>query len=69
MNFYIQQSIHIQFIRIGTIANSSVFQIGSAGIIKPLSNLYNTGQFTEPAPAPSGQGNGVIVPLRPPSIS
>lgn len=52
MNFYIQQSIQINFIKIGGISNSSVLQIGSAGIIKPASHLYNTGGFTEPAPQP-----------------
>ena len=51
MNFYIQQSIYIHFIKIGGITNSSVLQIGSAGIIKPQANLYNTGGFTKPAPA------------------
>jgi len=51
MNFYIQQSIHIHFIKIGGITNSSVLHIGSAGIIKPQANLYNTGGFTHPAPA------------------
>ncbi|OCA84314.1 hypothetical protein A8F94_16520 [Bacillus sp. FJAT-27225] len=50
MNIYIQQSIQIQSIRIGGISNSSVFQIGSSGIIKPASYLYNTGGFTGPAP-------------------
>ncbi|KAB2330921.1 spore germination protein GerPB [Bacillus mesophilum] len=50
MNFYIQQSIHINMIKIGGVSNSSVLQIGSAGIIKPASYLYNTGGFTEPAP-------------------
>lgn len=50
MNYYIQQSIHINLIRIDGISNSSVLQIGSAGIIKPSSYLYNTGGFTEPAP-------------------
>jgi spore germination protein PB len=50
MNFYIQQSIQINFIKIGGISNSSVLQIGSAGIIKPTAHLYNTGGFTEPAP-------------------
>ncbi|WP_075981486.1 spore germination protein GerPB [Bacillus massilinigeriensis] len=50
MNFYIQQSIHIQTIKIGSLANSCVFQIGSSGIIKPSSHLYNTGGFTGPAP-------------------
>jgi spore germination protein PB len=50
MNFYIQQTIQINFIKIGGITNSSVLQIGSAGIIKPTSHLYNTGGFTQPAP-------------------
>ncbi|MCL6570430.1 MAG: spore germination protein GerPB [Bacillus sp. (in: Bacteria)] len=50
MNFYIQQSIQINSIKINGITNSSVLQIGSAGIIKPQTNLYNTGGFTQPAP-------------------
>ncbi|PLR78885.1 spore gernimation protein [Bacillus sp. V3-13] len=50
MNFYIQQSIHIHLIKIDVITNSSVLQIGSSGIIKPVSYLSNTGGFTEPAP-------------------
>ncbi|PLS02970.1 spore germination protein GerPB [Neobacillus cucumis] len=62
MNFYIQQSIHIYLIKIGGITNSSVLQIGSAGIIKPQANLFNTGGFTQPAPPgikPEGAG-GVL---------
>ncbi|WLR42908.1 spore germination protein GerPB [Bacillus carboniphilus] len=50
MNFYINQCIQIQYLRIGAVTNSSVLQIGSAGIIKPVSNLYNTGCYTVPAP-------------------
>ncbi|MFD2973728.1 spore germination protein GerPB [Peribacillus deserti] len=50
MTFNIQQTIQINMIRIDGISNSSVFQIGSAGIIKPSSSLSNTGGFTEPAP-------------------
>ncbi|NMD70845.1 spore gernimation protein [Bacillus sp. DNRA2] len=50
MNFYIQQSIHINFLKVEGISNSSVLQIGSSGIIKPASHLYNTGGFTAPAP-------------------
>jgi len=50
MNFYIQQNIHINFLKIDGITNSSVLQIGSAGIIKASSHLYNTGGFTGPAP-------------------
>ena len=69
MNFYIQQSIQINYIKISSITNSSVLQIGSAGIIKPSSYLYNTGGFTKPAPAAGGTQttNGqasVAVPLQ-----
>jgi spore germination protein PB len=56
MNFYIQQSIQINFIKIGALTNSSVLQIGSAGIIKPAAYLYNTGGFIKPAPAPIKPG-------------
>ena len=72
MNFYIQQSININLLKVDGITNSSVLQIGSAGMIKPVSYLYNTGGFTEPAPEavhptetqvlPTGQ----LVPLAPP---
>ncbi|WP_019240421.1 MULTISPECIES: spore germination protein GerPB [Bacillus] len=54
MNFYVNQSVHIQCIKITSISNSSVFQIGSAGIIKSLSTLANTGEYTEIAPKPIG---------------
>ena len=47
----VQQSIHIQMIKIGGLTNSSVFQIGTSGIITPFSQLYNTGGYTGPAPA------------------
>ncbi|WP_260283963.1 spore germination protein GerPB [Peribacillus aracenensis] len=50
MIFNIHQTIQINMIKIQSIANSSVFQIGSAGVIKPYSTLANTGGFTEPAP-------------------
>lgn len=50
MNFYIQQSININFLKVEGISNSSVLQIGSVGMIKPISNLYNSGGFKEPAP-------------------
>ena len=62
MNYFIQQSIIIQTIKIGGISNSSVFQIGSSGIIKPTSYLYNTGGFTEAAPdLPADDGLGMNV--------
>ncbi|QPC46030.1 spore germination protein GerPB [Mangrovibacillus cuniculi] len=50
----VHQSIHIQTIRVGAVSNSSVFQIGSAGVIKPTANLNNTGQYQGPAPEPKG---------------
>ncbi|WP_163101657.1 spore germination protein GerPB [Peribacillus alkalitolerans] len=56
MNFYIQQSIHINMIKITSVSNSSVFQIGTAGIIKSLSTLSNTGGYTGPAPLPTTKG-------------
>ncbi|CAM3657570.1 spore germination protein GerPB [Mesobacillus zeae] len=60
MNFYIQQSIQINQIKISSVTNSSVLQIGSAGIIKPNSYLYNTGGFTGPAPQAQQPGSTVI---------
>ncbi|MBD3110292.1 hypothetical protein IEO70_18355 [Bacillus sp. AGMB 02131] len=36
MNYHVTQSIHIHSIKINTITNSSIFQIGSTGIIKSL---------------------------------
>lgn len=50
MIFNIHQTIQINMIKIESISNSSVFQIGSAGVIKPYSTLANSGEFTEPAP-------------------
>jgi spore germination protein PB len=64
MNLYIQQSIQIQFIKIGSVSNSSVLQIGSAGVIRPASNLFNTGGFIKPAPQADkpGSPSGTQVP-------
>lgn len=50
MIFNIHQTIQINMIKIGGITNSSVFQIGSAGVIKPYTTLANSGGFTAPAP-------------------
>ncbi|WFA06399.1 spore germination protein GerPB [Bacillus sp. HSf4] len=79
MNFYINQTIQINYLRVDGISNSSVLQIGSAGSIKTLANLYNTGSYTEPAPpvtgAPmdeafgEGQPSQVLVPLQAPSVT
>lgn len=61
MIFNIQQTIQINNIRIGSVNNSSVIQIGSAGIIKPFATLANTGGFTTPAPKIVP---GVLVPYK-----
>jgi spore germination protein PB len=67
MNFFVNQSIVIHQFKVGGVSNSSVLQVGSAGIIKPLSNLYNTGGFTKPAPEISETVPEVSVQLPPPS--
>lgn len=73
-NFFINQSIVIHQVKIGGVSNSSVFQIGSAGVIKSLSNLYNTGGFVGPVPESSAEiqsstgiqsGSGTAGPLVP----
>jgi len=50
MNMQIYQNININCIRIEALTNSSVLQIGSAGSIRSVSQLYNTGGFVSPAP-------------------
>ncbi|GIQ67822.1 spore germination protein GerPB [Xylanibacillus composti] len=49
-NVVIHQNITIHHLRVEGISNSSILQIGSAGSIRALANLYNTGRFTEAAP-------------------
>ncbi|MDY0407856.1 spore germination protein GerPB [Virgibacillus soli] len=53
MNFIVHQSIQIHLLKVGSIANSSVLQIGSTGSIQAKSDIYDTGGFTqlaEPVP-------------------
>jgi spore germination protein PB len=50
MIVHVYQSITIRNLTISSLANSSVFQIGSAGLVKSLSNNFNTGGFKGPAP-------------------
>ncbi|MCC3373358.1 spore germination protein GerPB [Cohnella sp. REN36] len=50
MQYYIHQQISIGQLRVEAVSNSSVLQIGSAGSIQSLSQLYNTGGYTGPAP-------------------
>ncbi len=60
MNFYINQSIIINQIKIQGITNSSVFQIGSVGMIKALAQGRNTGNFTQPVPEIKEEGQQII---------
>lgn len=61
MNITVHQSIHINLLKVGSITNSSVLQIGSTGAIQAKSELYNTGGFTEFAEAAEAQNH--ISPL------
>ncbi|WP_047982473.1 spore germination protein GerPB [Ornithinibacillus contaminans] len=65
MRITVHQSIHIHFLKIGSLANSSVLQIGSAGSIQAQSDIYNTGGHTELAEEaePVGQEELPLVPL------
>ncbi|MBW5446809.1 spore gernimation protein [Cohnella sp. CFH 77786] len=54
MAWNIYQNISINYIRVDSVTNSSVLQIGSSGSIQALSQLYNTGGFTGPAPQLTG---------------
>lgn len=48
MNWTIHQTIMIQQLKVDSVANSSVLQIGTAGAISALSNQYNTSGSKEP---------------------
>lgn len=61
MKFYIQQSIHINILRINSMANSAIVQIGTSGSIRARSIVSNTGGFTEPV-EPATNVSGFVVP-------
>lgn len=46
MTFTVYQTIHIHMLKIGSINNSSVVQIGSTGSIQAQADIHNTGHFT-----------------------
>lgn len=48
MVWNIYQQISIGQLRVDAVSNSSVLQIGSAGTVQSLSQLYNSGGFNEP---------------------
>ncbi|WP_407271678.1 spore germination protein GerPB [Radiobacillus sp. PE A8.2] len=68
MHITVHQSIYIHFLKVGSVSNSSVLQIGSAGSIQAQSDLYNTGEYTEPAMSaePESGAETPLVPLSPP---
>ncbi|UNK20912.1 spore germination protein GerPB [Paenibacillus sp. N3/727] len=63
MNLSVYQSITVQQLRIGTVTNSSVLQIGTSGTIKALSHVYNTGSLEN-----SAAQNGLEPEKRPPMV-
>ncbi|WP_208590467.1 spore germination protein GerPB [Gracilibacillus suaedae] len=67
MNLTVNQSIYIHFLKVGSVTNSSVLQIGSTGKMQAVSQLYNTGEFEEPAEeaVPQGVTEPPLVPLSP----
>lgn len=65
MNLFVTQTITIHNLKIGGVSNSSVLQIGTAGIIKATSHLYNTGNFAGPAPLLTAPTD-LLIPLPPP---
>jgi spore germination protein PB len=68
MNVVVNQHIVIHQLRVNSVTNSSVLQIGSAGLIKSLSNLYNTGGFSGPAQELGAASSEVsLVPLPSPT--
>ncbi|MGP4062001.1 spore germination protein GerPB [Halobacillus litoralis] len=62
MNLTVHQSIYIHVLRIGTVANSSIVQIGSSGVIQAKSDLLNTGAYKKPAPEAQPKDGEIIIP-------
>jgi spore germination protein PB len=52
MNLTVHQSIVIHHLKVEVVSNASILQIGCAGTMKSVSQLFNTGGFTGPAPEP-----------------
>lgn len=53
MNVTVYQCISVYNLKIGTISNSSVLQIGTSGRINALSHSYQSSDVPESPPAPS----------------
>ncbi|MEK3747927.1 spore germination protein GerPB [Paenibacillus sp. FSL E2-8871] len=68
MNITVNQCISVNNLKIGTISNSSVLQIGTSGRINALSHSYQTGDVTKPPPSPMpAVSDSPLVPLPPPT--
>ncbi|MCT2535610.1 spore germination protein GerPB [Aquibacillus koreensis] len=68
MHLTVHQAINIHMLKVGSVSNSSVLQIGSAGSIQSTADLYNTGGYTELAEPVEPEGAEVpLIPLAPPS--
>lgn len=63
MSLTVYQQISIHTFKINNVSNSSVVQVGSAGSIRGLSQLYNTGGYTHPAPNIDESSPFSFVPL------
>lgn len=63
MSWTIYQTITIHQLRVESVSNSSVLQVGSAGSIRSLSQLYNTGGFAGAAPQLGAEIPLSFVPL------
>ncbi|MWC29250.1 spore germination protein GerPB [Paenibacillus sp. MMS18-CY102] len=62
-NWTVYQQITINQLRVDSVSNSSVLQVGSAGSIRSLSQLYNSGGFSGPAPQLGEENPLSFVPL------
>lgn len=65
MQMCIHQTIQIHLLKIGSITNSSVVQIGSTGSFQTQADLYNSGGFTEEAEPAYAEPPALLVPLSP----
>lgn len=67
MNLTVYQHITIHQLRVDSVSNSSVLQIGTAGSVQSQAKLYNTGQFTGPAPQLGEENPLPLVPFPSPN--
>ncbi|MDG5473446.1 spore germination protein GerPB [Jeotgalibacillus sp. ET6] len=58
----IHQQISVNQIKIGSMSNSSILQIGTVGSIQSRAELANTGKFTKAAPDAFTLGKTTTVP-------